>query len=88
MVPTLTALAGTASDADPVAFPRAPEEQDKVFHEKIVERVDPWEEEIRKNLSQTAFARMLDPQMNLAAAAKVPARDVGAHESERDRLAG
>jgi len=90
MVPTLTALAGTASDADPVAFPRAPEEQDKVFHEKIVERVDPWEEEIRKNLSQTAFARMLDPRIALedAAATKFPARDVGAHESERDRLAG
>jgi hypothetical protein len=82
-----TAQAASAADAAPM---RAPEEQSKIFHEKAVEMADSWEEEIRKKLSQTTVARMLDPQIVAedAAAAKGPARDVEPPPSETDRLAG
>jgi len=90
VVPTETELAETASDADAVAPPRVPEERDEVCPEKIVGMANSWEEEILKNLSQTSVARMLDPQLisEDVAAAKSPARDVGAPPSEHDRLAG
>jgi hypothetical protein len=90
MVPTPTDLAEAASDADAVALLGASEERDGVFPEKIDGMADPWEEEIRRNLSQTTFARMLDPQINDqdVTAAKGPARDMGLRRSEPDRLAG
>jgi hypothetical protein len=90
MAPTHTDLAETASDADAVALLGASEGRDGVFPEKIDEMADPWEEEIRRNLSQTNFARMLDPQINDqdVAAGKGPNRDRRLRRSEPDRLAG
>jgi hypothetical protein len=90
VVPTETDSAETASDADTVAPLRAPEEQDEVSREEVVGMANSWEEEIRKNLSQTSVARTLDPQpiAEDVAAAKGPARDVGPPPSEPDRLAG
>jgi hypothetical protein len=89
--PTDTAAAPAASAADAAAAPvPAPEEQDRIFHEKFVEATDPWEEEIRRNLLQTTIARMLDPQIAAedTAPAKGPARDAGPPPSEPDRLTG
>ncbi len=90
VVPKETDIAETASDADAVAPRRAPEEQNEIFHEKTVESSNSWEEEIRKNLSQTSVARMLDPQTIAedVPASKGPARDAGTPPSEPDRLAG
>ena len=88
--PTDTALAQAPSAADAAAQVPAPEEQDRIFHEKSVETADPWEEEIRKTLLQTTIARMLDPQIGAEdiAPAKGPARDAGPPTSEPDRLTG
>jgi hypothetical protein len=89
VVSTETGLDKTASDADALAPLRAPEEQDELCPEKIVDLADSWEEKILKNLSQTSVARMLDPQLIPdVAAAKGPARDVAPPPSESDRLAG
>ena len=89
VVSTETGLDKTASDADAVAPLRAPEEQDELCPEKIVDLADSWEEKILKNLSQTSVARMLDPQLIPdVSAAKGPARDVAPPPSESDRLAG
>ena len=51
---------------------------------------DPWEEEIRKALSQTTVAHMLDPDSDDedATPAKGPGRAAGTPSSEHDRLAG
>ena len=88
--PTETDLAEIASDADAVTPLRVLEEQDEVSHEKIVGMANSWEEEIRKNLSQTTVARMLDPEPigEDVTAARGPARDVGPPPSEPDRLVG
>jgi hypothetical protein len=90
VVRTETDLAETAPDAEAVAALRAAEEQAEVSQEKIAGTANSWEEEIRKNLSKTSVAGMLDPlpMTEDIAAAKGPARDAGLPPSEPGRLAG
>jgi hypothetical protein len=89
-VPTLTVMAQAVLTADAVAPPRTPREQEKMFHDKIVEMDDHWAEEIRKNLLQTTVARMFNPQIAAEdVAAKGPARAMVQPPSEADhRLPG
>ncbi len=109
VAPSQTDKPETASDADAVAPPRTPEEQDEVsqeehdqekhvqeehVQEKHSENTNSWEDEIRRNLSQTTFARMLDPKpiaedvADGASASKGPAREAGDPPSKPSRLVG
>jgi hypothetical protein len=81
-------LAQITSDAEVPSH--APGEQNQASPEGMVGMADSWEEEIRKNLSQTSVAHMLDqePIAEDVVDVKGPARDVGARPPESDRLAG
>jgi hypothetical protein len=68
--------------------------QDQQVQEKHVENANSWEDEIRKNLSQTSLARMLDSKpiaedvADDVTASKGPVREAGDPPSKPGRLVG